>query len=614
VHKQTRPVRRFFAAVFFALLATAVSEDRPGAQTTTTATWTAADVGSPTISGAAQSNPNCTVTTGCPLFTVSGAGDGMGGSADQFAFLYQRLTGDGAVTMRLLSLAGGGNPEAGLTFRETLDPGARHGSFVVGGSSLTLRRRTSPDDVTSESTMPRPSVSFWMKLERAGSVLTASTSTDGSEWAIVGAQTVTMQATVYVGIVVTSRNALAAATATVSSTSVTSTTPSLPEGWSSANVGRFTKPGSASYSDGTFVGTSSATGIRSNADAFRFVYYRTRGDVKLVARVAASVGPKGRQVGITLRNTLDAGAVQETLFVDDAGIGLVRRTAGSANAVTTRHASRVAPLMLRLERTGSTVVSSYSTNGGDTWRTIRIDTMPLSADLYVGMAVAGGLNETSAAGAFENVSLVSVAANRAPTVSVTSPALGAVIRQGTTVPVTAAASDPDDRVVRVEFRVNGTLIGTDTTAPFAASWIAGITGLYSLTATAVDDDAASTTSLPVVVTTVPPLLPPPDGDSETPDDPPPPPPPTGTGPWKLEFEASFDHLLLSSYVLTVYDSRTHAVVLTRNIGKPLLGLGWLISVDVDAIIDPLPSGSYDVTVTAVDSDGSAPSQPFYLTK
>ena len=62
--------------------------------------------------------------------------EGVGGTSDQFMFVYQRLTGDGAVTLRLLSLAGTSTMEAGLMMRESLtatvrtpclDPGGRRG-------------------------------------------------------------------------------------------------------------------------------------------------------------------------------------------------------------------------------------------------------------------------------------------------------------------------------------------------------------------------------------------------------------------------------------------------------------------------------------------------------
>ena len=56
--------------------------------------------------------------------------------------------------------------------------------------------------------------------------------------------------------------------------------------------------------------------------------------------------------------------------------------------------------------------------------------------------------------------------NTAPTVSVTAPTAGQAFPAGTTsVNLSANAADPGGAVVRVEFRVDGNLVNTDTTLP-----------------------------------------------------------------------------------------------------------------------------------------------------
>ena len=607
---QNQSTYRVAAAAALALMATAVSEHRPGAQVPP-ATWTAADVGSPAIRGSAQSNQNCSPGTGCPLFVVTGAGEGIGGASDQFTFLHQRLTGDGVVRMRLLSMAGPAGAEIGLTFRESLNGNSRHGSFMAG-AGVALRRRTTTGGTSAVTVGPRPSGPFWMKLERAGSTLTASTSPDGSQWSVIGTQTVAMQPILYVGIAATSRAPGTPATAMVSSMAVATTTPTLPDGWSSADVGRAPSSGAASYSDSTFLGVSSAPGVRRSADAFRFVYYRIRGDVRLVARVAASQGGVGRQAGIMLRNTLDPGSIQEALLLDDVGIALVKRAAAGGSATNTRVASRVPPVWLRLERSGLMVTSSYSSDGR-TWQAVATDTLPLAAELYVGLAASGGPSESRAAAAFDQVSLVSIAANKPPVVSLVTPDLVAVLRAGDPVAITASASDPDDRVVRVEFRVNGDLVGSDDTAPYAATWQAGPIGhFYFITAVAFDDDGGATTSAAAMIVTRTwdgPMPPSGDGNHGDGGDRPDPPLPRG---WHLLFEASFNHPWLDHYVLDIYVADTRTLVFSRNLGKPDVGNEWLITVDVDETVKGLPAGEYEVIVTAVEGAERAASLPFYI--
>ena len=113
-------------------------------------------------------------------------------------------------------------------------------------------------------------------------------------------------------------------------------------------------------------------------------------------------------------------------------------------------------------------------------------------------------------------------ANAAPSVSLTGPAAGSTYAAPAIVPLSASASDSDGSVSRVEFFANGTLVATDTNAPYAYSWENVPPGNYTLTARATDDDGAATTSgaTPITVST-----------------PPPPPSGSGTGLYAQYFDA-----------------------------------------------------------------------------
>ena len=82
----------------------------------------------------------------------------------------------------------------------------------------------------------------------------------------------------------------------------------------------------------------------------------------------------------------------------------------------------------------------------------------------------------------------------------TAPTAGQAFPAGTTsVNLAANAADPGGAVVRVEFRVDGNLVNTDTTAPYAFTATGLAAGSHSVTATAVDNGspALSTTSTAV---------------------------------------------------------------------------------------------------------------------
>ncbi|MFC4061237.1 glycoside hydrolase family 6 protein [Planomonospora corallina] len=76
--------------------------------------------------------------------------------------------------------------------------------------------------------------------------------------------------------------------------------------------------------------------------------------------------------------------------------------------------------------------------------------------------------------------------NQAPTVSLTSPASGSTHAAGAAVPLAATASD-DGEVGKVEFYVDGTLVGTDTSAPYTHSATGLAAGSHTATAKAYDN-------------------------------------------------------------------------------------------------------------------------------
>ena len=96
---------------------------------------------------------------------------------------------------------------------------------------------------------------------------------------------------------------------------------------------------------------------------------------------------------------------------------------------------------------------------------------------------------------------VTVVANQAPTVSLSSPAPNQVLSAPATVTLTATATDSDGTISKVEFYRGTTLIGTTATAPYTVTWSNAAGGSYSLTAKATDNNGKITTSaaVPIVV-------------------------------------------------------------------------------------------------------------------
>jgi Bacterial Ig domain/Calcineurin-like phosphoesterase/Purple acid Phosphatase, N-terminal domain len=91
-------------------------------------------------------------------------------------------------------------------------------------------------------------------------------------------------------------------------------------------------------------------------------------------------------------------------------------------------------------------------------------------------------------------------ANVQPTVSITGPASGSSFSAPATFTITAAASDSDGTVEKVDFYQDANLLGTDTTAPYEFTWSNAIPGSHTLTARATDNSGGATTSGAVNIT------------------------------------------------------------------------------------------------------------------
>ncbi len=187
---------------------------RPGASP-----WLDEDVGTVTVPGSVTFNLN--------QVTIRGEGNDIWSTADGFQFVYQTLAGDGEIVARVDSLQQTNEwASAGVMIRETLSgisshaylsPSASHGigftrRMVAGGQSYYT--------LGSTSAAPR-----WVRIVRQGSTFTASESSNGTAWTVVGSETIAMQTTVYVGLAVTSTSPGTLTTATFSNVSVRSTAP-----------------------------------------------------------------------------------------------------------------------------------------------------------------------------------------------------------------------------------------------------------------------------------------------------------------------------------------------------------------------------------------------------
>ncbi len=95
--------------------------------------------------------------------------------------------------------------------------------------------------------------------------------------------------------------------------------------------------------------------------------------------------------------------------------------------------------------------------------------------------------------------VVTYTGNAAPSVSLSTPSVGARVVAGAPVSLVATASDIDGTVTSVRFLANGTVVGTGSAAPFTATWTPTAAGIYSVIAQATDNSGNITSSTAVSV-------------------------------------------------------------------------------------------------------------------
>jgi len=89
--------------------------------------------------------------------------------------------------------------------------------------------------------------------------------------------------------------------------------------------------------------------------------------------------------------------------------------------------------------------------------------------------------------------------NSPPLIDISSPTKSTAFIAPATVTIEASASDPDGKVVRVEFYNGTTKLGERTSEPWSFTWKEVAEGTYSIKAIATDNSNAQTSSDPVIV-------------------------------------------------------------------------------------------------------------------
>ncbi len=180
------------------------------------------------------------------IYTVSGSGVGVGGTADAFHFVSTPIATSFSISTDLLSQSStSAAAGAGLMVRNGTASNAIFGAIMdspVSGDGLLLEWRTAVGGAVNWVAVPTPLGPTWVKLiDTAGSVA-ADFSTDGLNWTQIGtSQSLSLGSSPQVGLAVTSANAAVTSTAVFGNVVLVTSGPTIAAAASAATTTVTTK-------------------------------------------------------------------------------------------------------------------------------------------------------------------------------------------------------------------------------------------------------------------------------------------------------------------------------------------------------------------------------------
>lgn len=156
-------------------------------------------------------------------FTIEGSGADIWNTSDGFHYvtLSSGLTGDGAIQARIVSIENTNAwAKAGVMLRDSLASGSMQASTVVTPQNVLIFQRRVLTNGNTNSSSGSATSPVWLRIERAGNVFTSKYSTDGQNWTTINAASISMGATIEVGLCVTAHDTSTLCTAVIDNVTV----------------------------------------------------------------------------------------------------------------------------------------------------------------------------------------------------------------------------------------------------------------------------------------------------------------------------------------------------------------------------------------------------------
>ncbi len=267
-------------------------------------------------------------------YTISANTADIWGASDNFRFVYKRLTGNGSISAKVLSITGGSTTwaKAGVMIRGSLDPASTYALMHPtpdGRRSFQNRTSVGGSAVSAHSNTGAVTFPVWVKVERQGNQITGYYSLNGTTWTkqpdtentgtdqSPNPQTIGMTDPVYIGLAVASNNSAAGYCFGEFSDVVTAG--GVTGDWTVASIGD--NPGNdAATMYVTVEDSTGKSGTATNADIVTSVDW-TPWVIPMSDFAGVNFGKVEKMtIRIGDRNATAAGGVGK-VFIDDIGYG-----------------------------------------------------------------------------------------------------------------------------------------------------------------------------------------------------------------------------------------------------------------------------------------------------
>lgn len=165
--------------------------------------WTGSDVGNVRANGNAAEGGTILSNSN---WKISGSGGGIGGTADGFHFVRQPAVGNVQMTVCVQGQdSTNSKAKAGIMISEGLDSTSRGAVIALTpNNTRVFQYRPVAGGNSFTNTVAGPSGPCWLRLTRQGTILTGLASTNGVDWAQIGAASISgLNSNTYLGPVVT---------------------------------------------------------------------------------------------------------------------------------------------------------------------------------------------------------------------------------------------------------------------------------------------------------------------------------------------------------------------------------------------------------------------------